>query len=115
MSAGAQSLNPGNEQAEYWGSESAKREGSQNYAGISDPGIDALIRRIIFAKDRDELIATTKALDRVLLAHHYVVPSYTGALFAARLLAQPRASARSSRNTPSASRRSGGRRQPRAQ
>ncbi len=73
----AQSLNPGNEQAEYWGSASAKREGSQNYAGISDPGIDALIRRIIFAKDRDELIATTKALDRVLLAHHYVIPSYT--------------------------------------
>ncbi|WP_438750943.1 extracellular solute-binding protein [Pararhizobium sp. O133] len=73
-----QSLNPGNEQAEYWGSDSAKRDGSQNYAGISDPGIDALIRRIIFAKDRDELIATTKVLDRVLLAHHYVIPSYTG-------------------------------------
>lgn len=72
-----QSLNPGNEQAEYWGSESAKRDGSQNYAGISDPGIDALIRRVIFAKDRDELIATTKVLDRILLAHHYVVPSYT--------------------------------------
>jgi microcin C transport system substrate-binding protein len=74
----AQSLNPGNEQAEYWGSASAKRDGSQNYAGISDPGVDALIRRIIFAKDRDELIATTKVLDRVLLAHHYVIPSYTG-------------------------------------
>lgn len=73
----AQSLNPGNEQAEYWGSVAAKRDGSQNYAGISDPGIDALIRRIIFAKDREELIATTKVLDRVLLAHHYVIPSYT--------------------------------------
>ena len=72
-----QSLNPGNEQAEYWGSDSAKREGSQNYAGISDPAIDALIRKVIFAKDRDELIATTKALDRVLLSHHYVIPSYT--------------------------------------
>ncbi|WP_377291708.1 extracellular solute-binding protein [Rhizobium sp. SG2393] len=73
----AQSLNPGNEQTEYWGSASAKREGSQNYAGISDPGIDALIKRIIFAKDREDLVATTKALDRVLLAHHYVIPSYT--------------------------------------
>lgn len=74
----AQSLNPGNEQAEYWGSASAKRDGSENYAGISDPGIDALIRKIIFAKDRDDLIATTKALDRVLLAHHFIIPSYTG-------------------------------------
>lgn len=73
-----QSLNPGNEQAEYWGSSSAERDGSQNYAGISDPAIDALIRRVIFAKDRDDLIATTKALDRVLLAHHFVIPSYTG-------------------------------------
>ncbi len=72
-----QSLNPGNEQAEYWGSDSAKRDGSQNFAGISDPGIDALIRRIILAKDRAELVATTKVLDRVLLANHFVVPSYT--------------------------------------
>lgn len=72
-----QSLNPGNEQAEYWGSDSAKRDGSQNYAGISDPAIDALIRKIIFARDHDELIATTRALDRVLLAHHYVIPTYT--------------------------------------
>ena len=72
----AQSLNPGNEQGDYWGSQSVDRQGSQNYAGISDPVIDDLINRIIFAKDRDELIATTKALDRVLLAHHYVVPLY---------------------------------------
>ncbi|OJF93621.1 extracellular solute-binding protein [Pararhizobium antarcticum] len=72
-----QSLNPGNEQAEYWGSESAKRDGSQNYAGISDPGVDALVRKVIFARDRDDLIAATKALDRVLLAHQYVIPSYT--------------------------------------
>jgi microcin C transport system substrate-binding protein len=73
----AQSLNPGNEQAEYWGSKSATTDGTQNYAGISDPGIDKLIQRVIFAKDRDEHVAATKALDRVLLHHHYVVPSYT--------------------------------------
>ncbi|KQV44444.1 MULTISPECIES: extracellular solute-binding protein [unclassified Rhizobium] len=73
----AQSLNPGNEQAEYWGSQAANRDGSQNYSGISDPGLDALIKRIIYAKDRDELIATTKVLDRVLLAEHIAVPSYT--------------------------------------
>lgn len=73
----AQSLNPGNEQAEYWGSQAANRDGSQNFSGISDPTIDSLVKRIIYAKDRDELIALTKVLDRVLLAEHIVVPSYT--------------------------------------
>jgi len=73
----AQSLSPGNEQREYWGSQAARRDGSQNYAGIDDPGIDALIDKVIFAKDRDELVAATKALDRVLLAHNYVVPQWT--------------------------------------
>ncbi len=75
--AWSQSMNPGNEQAEYWGSDAAKREGSQNYSGISDPGVDALIRKVIFAKDRDEQISAVRALDRVLLAHHIVVPSYS--------------------------------------
>ncbi len=72
----AQSLVPGNEQADYWGSASANQQGSKNYAGISDPAIDDLIRRIIFAPNREELVATTHALDRVLLAHHYVVPLF---------------------------------------
>jgi len=72
-----QSLSPGNEQREFWGSQSAKREGSQNYAGIADLAVDALIDRVIFAKDREELVAATKALDRVLLAHNYVVPQWT--------------------------------------
>ena len=58
-------------------SQAASREGSQNLAGIADPAVDALIDRIIFAKDRDELVAATKALDRVLLAHDYVVPQWT--------------------------------------
>lgn len=73
----AQSLNPGNEQRDYWGSTSVDQQGSRNYAGISDPGIDKLINQIIFAKDRDTLIPTVKALDRVLLAGNYTVPSYT--------------------------------------
>lgn len=74
----AQTLNPGNEQRDYWGSTSVDREGSQNYAGISDPAIDALIEKIIFPADRDEQIAATKAMDRVLLAHDYVIPLYYG-------------------------------------
>lgn len=72
----AQSLVPGNEQIDIWGSSSVNQPGSRNYAGIADPAIDELIRRIIFAPNREELVATTRALDRVLLSHNYVVPLF---------------------------------------
>src|SRR4029079_16254117 len=72
-----QSLSPGNEQNFFFGSKSAADPGSYNYAGVADPAVDALINDVIFAKDRDALIAATHALDRVLLANAYVVPSYT--------------------------------------
>ncbi|HST95745.1 MAG TPA: extracellular solute-binding protein [Microvirga sp.] len=72
-----QSLSPGNEQREFWGSQAAQREGSRNLAGIADPAVDTLIDRVIFAKDRTELVAATRALDRVLLAHDYLVPQWT--------------------------------------
>ncbi len=72
-----QSLSPGNEQRDFWGSASAAQADSRNYPGISDKGVDALIDKIVFADDRETLIATTRALDRVLLAHHYVTPTYT--------------------------------------
>ncbi len=72
-----QSMSPGNEQMDYWGSEAADNPSSRNYAGIKDPGVDALIRRVVFAKDREELVAATRALDRVLMAHQFVIPSYT--------------------------------------
>ena len=72
-----ESLSPGNEQREYWGSQSADVSGSQNLTGIKNPAVDALIDRIIFAKSRAELVAATKALDRVLLWNFYVVPQYT--------------------------------------
>ncbi|MCS0494814.1 extracellular solute-binding protein [Ancylobacter sp. MQZ15Z-1] len=72
-----QSLSPGNEQRDFWGSAAADQDGSSNYAGIKDPGIDELIEKVIYAKDRDELVAATHALDRVLLAHDYVIPSWT--------------------------------------
>jgi len=75
--AWAQSLSPGNEQRFFWGSSTANEPGSQNYRGIADPGIDALIDRIIFADDRATLEAATHALDRVLMAHHFMVPSFT--------------------------------------
>ncbi|MGK9052158.1 extracellular solute-binding protein [Neorhizobium petrolearium] len=71
-----QTMNPGNEQMEYWGSASVNRQGSRNYAGIADPAVDALIQKIVFAPSREEQIAAIKAMDRVLLANHYVVPLF---------------------------------------
>ena len=72
----AQSLSPGNEQRDFWGSGSADRNGSRNLVGIENPAIDKLIERIIFARDREDLIASTRALDRVLLWNHYLVPQW---------------------------------------
>jgi microcin C transport system substrate-binding protein len=72
-----QSLSPGNEQRNYWGSAAADQPGSRNLIGIKDPAIDALIDRVIFAKNRADLVAATKALDRVLMHHHFVVPQWT--------------------------------------
>jgi microcin C transport system substrate-binding protein len=73
----AQSLSPGNEQRGYWGSQAADQPGSFNLIGIKNPAVDALIDQLIFAKSRADLVATAKALDRVLLWNHYVVPEWT--------------------------------------
>jgi len=72
-----QSLSPGNEQREFWGSQAADQPGAKNTAGIKNPAIDALIDKVIFAKDRDDLVAATRALDRVLLWNFYVVPQFS--------------------------------------
>jgi microcin C transport system substrate-binding protein len=72
-----ESLSPGNEQRGYWGSQAADAPGSLNLIGIKNPAVDVLIDRVIFAKSREELIAATRALDRVLLWNFYVVPQWT--------------------------------------
>jgi microcin C transport system substrate-binding protein len=71
-----QSLSPGNEQRDFWGSEAAARNGSRNYVGIQNPAIDKLIDAVIFAPDRSNLITACKALDRALIWNHYVVPMW---------------------------------------
>jgi microcin C transport system substrate-binding protein len=71
-----QSLSPGNEQRDWFGSQAADRPGSRNMGGIKNPAVDALIERIIFAKDRNEQIAACKAMDRVLLWNVYCVPHF---------------------------------------
>jgi microcin C transport system substrate-binding protein len=76
VSTFSQSLSPGNEQRNFWGSNAAKTNGSRNLVGISDEVIDSLIDKVISAKDREDLIVTTRALDRVLLWNHYVIPQW---------------------------------------
>lgn len=76
VSGFGQSSSPGNEQREYWHSASADNPGSRNYIGLKDPAIDVLVEKLIAADSRDELITRTRALDRVLLAGHYVIPNW---------------------------------------
>jgi len=74
--AWGESLLPGNEQRGYWGSQAADQSGSENVIGIKNPAVDALIEHVIYAKHEADLVAASKALDRVLLWNHYVVPQW---------------------------------------
>ncbi len=71
-----QSLSPGNEQRDFWSSSAADRKGSRNVIGIKNAAIDALIEKIIAARDRSGVITATRALDRVLQWGHYVIPQW---------------------------------------
>ncbi len=72
----AQSLSPGNEQRFFWGSSEADKNGSRNYAGIKNEAIDALIEKLIFVKDRAELVTACRALDRALIWNTYMIPQW---------------------------------------
>lgn len=76
VSGWGQSESPGNEQRDFWSSAAAKRPGSRNLAGIENPVVDALVEKIVAARDRKSLVVATRALDRVLLWNHYVVPGW---------------------------------------
>ena len=71
-----QSQSPGNEQASYWGSAAADQPGSRNLVGIKNTAVDRLVDLVISAPDRKSLVTRTRALDRVLLWNHYVVPQW---------------------------------------
>ncbi len=72
----AQSSSPGNEQRDFWSSVKADMQGSRNYIGVKDPVIDDVIEKIIQAPSREELVALTQALDRILLSGYYVIPQW---------------------------------------
>jgi microcin C transport system substrate-binding protein len=71
-----QTLTPGSELYGYWGSRAAEEPGSNNLIGIKNPAVDAMIDQIVFANNRADLEAATRALDRILLWNHYVVPQW---------------------------------------
>ena len=68
------SLSPGTEQRLYWGSEQADQEGSRNITGVKSPAVDALVERLLTSESRDDFVAATKALDRVLTTGRYMIP-----------------------------------------
>lgn len=76
VSSFPQSLSPGNEQYDYWGSSKADTKGSRNLIGIKNPAIDGLIDKLVHAQSREDLVMACRALDRVLLWNYYVVPNW---------------------------------------
>lgn len=71
-----QSLSPGNEQRDFFTCAKANENGSRNESGICHPAIDELVELVVNAPDRQELIARTRALDRVLLWNHFLIPQW---------------------------------------
>ena len=71
-----QGLSPGAELLSYFGSETADQFGTLNASGIKDPVVDALLLEVLSAKDREQLTVATRALDRILLWGHYMVPQW---------------------------------------
>tara|TARA_B110000483_G_scaffold44318_1_gene55400 strand:- start:1299 stop:3206 length:1908 start_codon:yes stop_codon:yes gene_type:complete len=76
VSGWGSSESPGNEQFGQWSSASADSPAASNYAGVKDPVVDELVSALVQAKSREELVAHTRALDRLLLAGHYVIPQW---------------------------------------
>lgn len=68
------SLSPGIEQYARWGAKSRDEEGTFNYAGVADPGVDAMIDALVNARQREEFVDAVRALDRLLISGHYMIP-----------------------------------------
>ncbi len=71
-----QSLSPGNEQRGYWTTAAAKRPASSNWSGLQNRAVDDLVEQLIAAPDRKSLVLRTRALDRLLLSQHFVIPNW---------------------------------------
>ena len=65
---------PGLQLRNRFGSASADVDYGQNWAGIRNPAVDALIDAVNRARTAEQLYAATRALDRVLLWNFYFIP-----------------------------------------
>lgn len=70
------SLSPGNELSFYWSSAAADQNGSRNYMGAKNPAVDAMIDAVIKAKDRTDVVAAVRSLDRVMISNFYTIPLF---------------------------------------
>ncbi|MCL3883752.1 extracellular solute-binding protein [Marivita sp. GX14005] len=70
------SLSPGNEQKLYWGCDGVDTPGSRNLMGMCSPAAEAMIDQLLNSESREDFIAATRALDRVLTTGRYVIPIY---------------------------------------
>lgn len=70
----AVSLSPGNEQLLYWGRAGVTEPGTRNWMGVDSPAIEAMVAAMVGARSREDFVAATRALDRILTAGRYVIP-----------------------------------------
>lgn len=69
--------NPGQEYAEFFGSAAADQEGSFNFVGLKSPAVDAVIKAMVGAKSEDGMLAACRALERIVVHGHYLIPQWT--------------------------------------
>jgi len=72
---------PGADLVDFLGSQSADTEGSSNWIGVRDPAVDAILKLVIAARSRPELVASLRALDRILRHGHYVIPQWSSTTY----------------------------------
>lgn len=65
---------PGREIINYWSSQAAQSQGSENYPGIQDPLVDDFISKVLKAKNYNQLISHAQVLDRILRSNYYTLP-----------------------------------------
>ncbi|NCM98369.1 MAG: ABC transporter substrate-binding protein, partial [Rhodobacterales bacterium] len=68
------SLSPGNEQTLYWGSAGVTEPATRNWMGINSPAAEAMIHTMLTSTSREDFVAATQALDRVLTTGRFVIP-----------------------------------------
>ncbi|SEI95717.1 extracellular solute-binding protein [Paraburkholderia diazotrophica] len=70
---------PGADMIDRFGSKAAGEPGSGNLIGLKLPAVDAILRALVAAQTREQLVDAVHALDRVLINGYYIVPHWYSA------------------------------------